>query len=55
MKDSVAEHIALVNCGILQTYTDLLSGPHCSDETRHVYERCSFDAHAVVPAQAISQ
>lgn len=42
MQDLMAEQIALTNCGNLQTYTDLLSGPGCSNRTRQMYDRYSL-------------
>ena len=40
-QDAFAEQSAMTHCGILQTYTDLLSGPHSDDKTRQIFERCS--------------
>ncbi|KAK9868250.1 hypothetical protein WJX84_010877 [Apatococcus fuscideae] len=37
-KDVFAQQLAVTHCGILQTYTDLLSGPYCNDETKAMFE-----------------
>ncbi|KAK9844362.1 hypothetical protein WJX74_001313 [Apatococcus lobatus] len=37
-QDVFAEQAAATHCGILQTYTDLLSGPHSDDKTQQIFE-----------------